>query len=92
MEYYILLKYSLLLIMGQQCLAPTDSKPSLAKGYLISSSSFRNIVEITSKDIAEDWFNPSVIDIEDLHLKEIEFEVVISNIKLREMHKNVLLF
>jgi hypothetical protein len=49
-----------------------------------------SIVEITSKDIAEDWFGAEVFDIEDLHSKELEFEVIISSLKLREMVKNVL--
>ncbi len=46
-------------------------------------------MEITSKDIAEDWFGAEVFDIEDLHSKELEFEVIISSLKLREMVKNV---
>ena len=48
-----------------------------------------SIIEITSKDICEDWFGTQVFDIVDLHLKELEFDVIINSVKLRELTKNV---
>jgi hypothetical protein len=40
--------------------------------------------------VAAEWFGNKAFDIEDLHKKELEFEVVLSQFKLRELFANVL--
>ena len=40
---------------------------------------------ITSKTVAGEWFGQQVLDIPDLHKKELEFDVMIHSLKLREM-------
>lgn len=54
--------------------------------YLPSSFS---IVTITSKTVAGEWWGQQVLDIADLHEKELEFEVLIYHLKLRELSKSV---
>ena len=44
---------------------------------------------ITSKTVAGEWWGQQVLDIADLHEKELEFEVLIYHLKLRELPKAV---
>jgi hypothetical protein len=41
--------------------------------------------------VATEWFGREAFDIEDLHSKELEFEVYINQLKLREIVTNVLI-
>lgn len=41
--------------------------------------------------MAAEWFGKKVFDIKDLHSKELEFEVMIYQLKLRELAKNVII-
>lgn len=59
----------------------TSSKTS----YLISPS----VVSITSETVAGEWWGQQVLDIADLHDKELEFEVMITHLKLRELSSAV---
>ena len=47
------------------------------------------VVCITSQIVAGEWFGQKVLDIEDLHQKELEFEVLIHSLKLRELSESV---
>lgn len=47
---------------------------------------------ITSKIVAGEWFGQQVLDIPDLHKKELEFDVMIYSLKLREIVSPVRLF
>ena len=44
---------------------------------------------ITSKTVAGEWWGQQVLDIADLHDKELEFEVIIYHLKLRELSSSV---
>ncbi len=48
-----------------------------------------SIVTINSKTVAGEWFGQQVLDIADLHNKELEFEVTIHHLKLRELAQSV---
>jgi len=61
--------------------APTGSKEG--------SSYEKSIVTITSKTVAGEWWGQQVLDIADLHGKDLEFEVLIYHLKLREMPRAV---
>ncbi|CDW81936.1 duf1765 domain containing protein [Stylonychia lemnae] len=54
-----------------------------------TSNANNNIVTITSKTVAGEWFGQQVLDIADLHEKELEFEVSIYQIKLRELAQSL---
>jgi hypothetical protein len=46
-------------------------------------------VTITSKTVAGEWWGQQVLDIANLHDKELEFEATIYHLKLRELAKTV---
>ena len=69
-------------VAGQQY--PTDSK-----ALLFLQHHFYSIVTITSKTVAGEWWGQQVLDIADLHDKELEFEVLVYHLKLRELQRAV---
>ena len=61
-----------------------NSKASFTYNHL-------SIVTITSDKVLGEWWGKEVLDINELHEKELKFDVEISHLKLRELHTEVII-
>ncbi len=50
-----------------------------------------SIVTIKSDDVLGEWWGKQVLDIKDLHEKDLEFDVSIQHLKLRELSSAVII-
>ena len=75
--------------MGSACVKPTDASGNTRMYFFYILICYISVVQITSNKILGEWFDQEILNLSELKKRNLDFDVEISHLKLRQLAKKV---